>query len=72
MATASYGEESKTTSAMDFAEKLLINLLFPDGPLSLEVDQEEKGEHNLFSCQSRGNVEQAQGERYHRDIMTVP
>ena len=28
--SACYGEESKTTSAMDFAEKLLINLLFSD------------------------------------------
>jgi hypothetical protein len=31
VATAYYGEEPKTTSNMDFAEKLLINLLFPDG-----------------------------------------
>ena len=30
MATAYYGEEPKSTSAMDFTEKLHINLLFPD------------------------------------------
>ena len=30
MATAYYGEEPKSTSAMDFTEKLCINLLFPD------------------------------------------
>ena len=30
MATAYYGEEPKSTSAMDFTEKLRINLLFPD------------------------------------------
>ena len=39
VATACYGEESKTTSAMDFAEKLLINLLFPDVLRHSEVDQ---------------------------------
>jgi len=30
VATACYGEEPKSTSAMYFAEKLRINLLFPD------------------------------------------
>jgi hypothetical protein len=30
VATAYYGKEPKTTRNMDFAKKLLINLLFPD------------------------------------------
>ena len=30
VATACYGKEPKSTSAMYFAEKLCINLLFPD------------------------------------------
>jgi hypothetical protein len=30
VATACYGEEPKSTWSMDFAEKLLVNLLFPD------------------------------------------
>ena len=33
VATAYYGEEPKSTSAMDFTEKLCINLLFPDESL---------------------------------------
>ena len=32
VATACYGKEPKSTSAMYFAEKLHINLLFPDAP----------------------------------------
>ena len=30
VATGCYGEELKSTSAMDFTEKLRINLVFPD------------------------------------------
>jgi hypothetical protein len=30
VATGCYGEEPKSTSAMDFTEKLRIDLLFPD------------------------------------------
>ena len=37
MATAYYGEEPKSTSAMDFTEKLRINLLFPDGVIDFNV-----------------------------------
>ena len=33
VATGCYGEELKSTSAMDFTEKLRINLVFPDAAM---------------------------------------
>jgi len=38
VATGCYGEELKSTSAMDFTEKLHINLVFPDALINFILD----------------------------------